>query len=129
MGANEFDSDSTDKQTDSSDRVADSRAEEQGELLAAVRAEQRNLTERISALEESVAEYAQILVSTRELRAERAKERSYSVEDHLGSSLDKTGHHQPAGQLSANHDERGPDEIHRGHHQIHAKEQDGGLAL
>ena len=127
MGANEFNTDSTAQQTDSSDRAADSRAEEQGELLAAVRAEQRNLAQRISALEVAVADYAQILASNRELRAERAKERSHGVEDNLGSSLEPTGGNQLPDQISANHDARGAGEINRSDRQIHARKQDRGL--
>ena len=129
MGENEFDSDRTDKQTDSSDRDFDSRAEEQGELLAAVRAEQRELAERIIALEESVADYAQILAKNREIRAERAKSRSRSIEDQLGNSFEPTGHNQPALQLSANHDAIGPDEINRGDSQTNARKRGRGLAL
>lgn len=94
MGTNEFDSDPTDKQTNSSDRDFDSRAEEQGELLAAVRASQRELAERIGALEESVTEYAQILASNREFRAERALERSRGVEASIGQYPDQVRQNQ-----------------------------------
>lgn len=99
MGANEFDSDATAEQTGSSDRDFDSGVEEQGELLGAVRAEQRLLAQGIESLETAVAEYAQAHSLIRERRVERAKNRSFSLED---------SHQQHSDQAERNHTE--PDE-------------------
>ncbi len=121
MGTNESNPDPTDKQTNSSDRDFDSRVEEQGELLAAVRAEQRELGERIDALEESVTDYAQILASNRELRAERAKERSRSVEASIDSYPDSSRRNQHESEQHRN-----PNVLPR---EAERKQQDRGFGL
>ena len=76
MGANEFNSESTPQQSDGDNRDADGGIEESESLLERVREEQRRFEARINSLADAVKEYAQVISDIRELRVQRAKERS-----------------------------------------------------
>lgn len=88
MGANESNSESTPKQSDGNYRDANGRTEESESLLERVREEQRRFEARINSLTESVTEYKQILNDIRELRVQRAKERSIAVKVELERPVD-----------------------------------------
>lgn len=88
MGANEFNPESTPKQSDGNYRDADGRTEESESLLERVRAEQRQFEARINSLTESVTEYKQILIDIRELRIQRAKDRNRKVKVELERPVD-----------------------------------------
>lgn len=81
MGANEFNSESASEQGDGDYRDADRRTEESESLLERVREEQRRFSAAINSLNGAVTEYAQVLNHIRELRVERAKERSVRLEE------------------------------------------------
>ena len=88
MGANEFNSESTPQQSNGDNRDADGGIEESESFLERVRAEQRRFDKAIDSLADTVKEYAKINSDIRELRVQRAKDRSIAVEGELGQVVD-----------------------------------------
>ncbi|WP_242058036.1 MULTISPECIES: hypothetical protein [Nostoc] len=76
MGANESDSESTSQQGYGDYRDVDGTVEDSESLLARVRAEQRRFDAAINSLHDAIAEYSRIVAHNRELRVQRAEERS-----------------------------------------------------
>lgn len=88
MGANEFNSESTPQQSNGDNRDADGGIEESESLIERVREEQRRFDAAINSLDDAVKEYAQVNSNIRELRVQRAKDRSIAVEGELGQVVD-----------------------------------------